>query len=170
MDAFKEFFERFGIDWIRFIATTVNFCIILWVLHRFAYRPILQMLEERRRRIAESMANADKIKQELAATQEQRAKALGEANEQAERLINEAKQAAEQVRQRTVTEARQQAEAELRRAQQQIAVERERMLAEARRDVVSLVINTTAKVAGKVLTPDDQRRLTEETNRELAAR
>lgn len=170
MDQITEFFHRFGIDWAKFIATTVNFGIVLWVLHRFAYKPILAMLDERKQRIAESMANADKIKAELAATQEQRAKALGEANAQAERLIAEARQSAEQMRERTVAEARQQAEAELRRAQQQIAVERERMITEARRDVVTLVIHTTSKVTGKVLTPDDHRRLTEETARELAPR
>ncbi len=164
-----EFFQRFGIDWPRFIATTVNFIIVLWVLHRFAYKPILAMLDERKKRIAESMENAEKIKQELAATQEQRANALAEANTQAQKLIDEARRAAEQVKERTVAEARQQAEAELRRAQQQIAIERERMLAEARGDVLSLVIGTTAKVTGKVLTPDDQRRLAEETTRELAA-
>src|SRR5262245_16480479 len=100
-----ELFTRFGINWYTFIATTVNFCIVLWVLHRFAYRPILAMLEERKQRIAESMANADKIKAELAATQEQRAKALGEANAQAQKLIDEARKAAEQIKERTVAEA-----------------------------------------------------------------
>src|ERR1043166_7565903 len=98
MDAFTDFFHRFGIDWPRFIATTVNFIIVLWVLHRFAYKPILQMLGERKQRIAEGVANADKIKQELAATQEQRAKALGEANAQAQKLIDEAKRAADLVK------------------------------------------------------------------------
>ncbi|MSR65308.1 MAG: ATP synthase F0 subunit B [Verrucomicrobiae bacterium] len=169
MDQILEFFRDFGIDWPKFIATTVNFVIVLVVLRIFAYKPILTMLGERKQRIAESMANADKIKAELAATQEQRAKALGEANAQAQKLIDEARHAANQIKERTVAEARQAAEAEVRRGQQQIAVERDRMLTEARRDIVALVIGTTAKVTGKVLTPDDQRRLTEETTRELAA-
>lgn len=169
MDQVRAFFDMFGINWPKFLATTVNFIIVLWVLHRFAYKPILAMLGERKQRIAESMANAEKIKQELAATQEQRAKALAEANTQAQRLIDEARLSADQMKERAVADARQQAEAELRRGQQQIAVERERMLTEARRDIVALVIGTTAKVTGKVLTPDDQRRLAEETTRELAA-
>jgi F-type H+-transporting ATPase subunit b len=169
MDQILEFFHRFGIDWPRFIATTVNFCIVLWVLHRFAYKPILAMLEERKQRIAESMANADKIKAELASTQEQRARVLTEASAQAERIVNDARIAADKVKERTVADARQQAENELRRAQQQIAVERERMLTEARRDLVALVVGATAKVTGKVLTPDDQRRLSEETAKELAS-
>jgi len=167
---FVEFFRRFGITGWTFAATAINFIIVLAVLYKFAYKPVLAMLDERKQRIAEGMANADKIKAELAATQEQRAKALGEANTQAERLIAEARASAEQIKERTVAEARQQAEGELRRAQQQIAVERDRMIAEARRDMVALVIGTTAKVTGKVLTPDDQRRLTEETTRELSAR
>lgn len=169
MDQIMDFFQRFGIDWPRFIATTVNFCIVLWVLHRFAYKPIIAMLDERKKRITESMANADKIKTELASTQEQRAKVLSEASAQAERIVTEARTAAEQVRERTVAEARQQAEAEVRRAQQQIAVERDRMVTDARRDIVALVIGTTAKVTGKVLTPADHQRLTEETTKELAA-
>lgn len=169
MDQLLDFFQRFGIDWPRFITTTINFIIVLVILRIFAYKPILQMLEERKKRIEESMNNAEKIRQELAATQEQRAKAIGEANAQAQKLIDEARKSAEEVRERTVAEARQQAESELRRAQQQIAVERERMLAEARREIVSLVLHTTAKVTGKVLTAEDQRRLTEETTREIAA-
>ncbi len=168
MDQLMEFFHRFGIDWPRFIATTVNFCIVLWVLHRFAYKPIIAMLDERKKRITESMDNADKIKAELASTQEQRARTLAEASAQAEHIITEARAAAEKVRERTVAEARQQAEAELRRAQQQMAIERDRMIGDARRDIVALVIGTTAKVTGKVLTPADHQRLTEETTRELA--
>lgn len=167
MDQALDFFHRFGVDWPRFIATTVNFILVLVVLRLFAYKPILKLLEERRQRIEESMANAEKIKQELASTQEQKARAMAEANAQAQRLIEEARRVANDVRERTVAEARQQAENELRRAQQQIAVERERMLAEARRDIVSLVIQTTARVTGKVLTSEDHQRLAEETTREL---
>ena len=169
MDQITELFARFGIDWWKFIATTANFCIVLWVLHRFAYKPILQMLEERKTRIADSMANAEKIKQELATTQQQRDQVLSETNAKAQKLIEETRLAAEQIREKTVAEARQQAENELTRAQRQIAVERDQMLVEARRDITALVINTTAKVTGKVLTPEDQRRLAEETNREIAA-
>lgn len=169
MEPVVEFFQRFGISWGTLIPTTVNFVIVMIVLYYFAYKPILAILEERKRRIAESMENAEKIKQELARTQELRAQALAEANAQAQRLIQEARQTAEQVRERTVAEARAQAEAELRRAQQQIRVERERMLAEARNEMVGLVIQTSAKVAGKILTPEDHRRLAEETAREVAA-
>src|ERR1051325_2981648 len=166
MDQVLDFFHRFGIDWPKFIATTVNFCIVLLLLHRFAYKPILAMLEERKKRVAESIANAERIKQELATAQEQRSKVVSEANAQAQRLIDEARKAAESVKERTVAEARQQAENEFRRAQQQVAVERERMLTEARREIVTLVIGTTSKVTGKILTPEDQQRLAEETARE----
>ena len=164
-----DVFTSFGVQRELLLASLVNFAIVLIVLRLFAYKPLLKILEERKKRIAEGMANVEKIKQELAATQEQRAKALGEANVQAQRLIDEARKAADQVKDRTVAEARTAAEAELRRAQQQIVIERERMLTEARQEITALVINTTAKVAGKVLTAEDQRRLAEETNREIAA-
>ncbi len=169
MEQIAQFFRDFGITTASFAATTLNFIIVLVVLRLFAYKPILAMLEERKKRIAEAMENAEKVKQELAAAQEQRTKVVADANTQVQKLFEEARLAADQIRDRTVAEARRQAEAELRRAQQQIAVERERMLTEARSQITALVINTTAKVSGKVLTADDQRRLSEETSREIAA-
>ena len=54
--------ERFGVDWPHFIAQVISFLIVAILLYKFAYKPILQVLEERRQRIAEGLANAEKIK------------------------------------------------------------------------------------------------------------
>ena len=55
----------FGVDWPHLIAQIISFSIVCAVLYRFAYRPILAMLEERREQIAQGLANAEKIKAEL---------------------------------------------------------------------------------------------------------
>ena len=62
----KETAEKFGFDWAHFGAQIINFLIVAGLLYKFAYKPILNVLEERKQRIAESLANAQKIKQELA--------------------------------------------------------------------------------------------------------
>ena len=91
----REIAETFGLNWPHFIAQVVSFCIVAFLLHRFAYKPILQVLEERRLRIAEGLANADKIKAELARAEEQRKQILTEAGGQATKIIEEARAVAE---------------------------------------------------------------------------
>src|ERR1051326_1424701 len=86
--------REFGVDWPHFIAQVVSFCIVAFLLQRFAYKPVVTMLEERRQRIAESLANAEKIKVELQRAEDTRKQILGEANVQATKLIEEARAAA----------------------------------------------------------------------------
>ena len=57
----EQIARTFGVDWAHLVAQIISFCIVCVLLHRFAYRPVLAMLEERRQRIAEGLANAEKI-------------------------------------------------------------------------------------------------------------
>lgn len=157
-----------GIEWRVLLAQTISFSVVLFVLWRFAYRPIFAMLEARRQRIAESLANAEKIKAELAKTEADRQRILAEAGDKANQLIDEARAAAARVRADETQKAVAAAEQIVTRAREAAAQERLRMLAELKREVGRLVVQTTATVTGKVLTPDDQRRLAEETERQLA--
>ncbi len=169
MDAAKQIAETFGLNWGTFIPYLVNFTLILVLLRIFAYKPILAMLEERRKTIAESMKQAEQIREELARTQAAREEVLLKANTTAQQMINEARQAAGKFHDQKLKEALDQAEEVLRKAQQAGALEREKVLAEVRREMVNLVIATTARVTGKVLTEGDQERLREETLKELAS-
>jgi len=163
------FFEQFGVDWPHFLAQLITFLIVLWVLKRFAYKPLLDLLEERKRRIAESMAQAEQIKQELAKARETREKILAEANQQAQQLIDEARAAAARLGDQRLQQAIAQAEQLIAKAREATELDRARMMAELKREIGRLVIETTAKVTGKVLTPQDQQRLAEETAKQLAA-
>lgn len=169
MEAARQIAETFGLSWGTFIPYLINFTLILIILRLFAYKPILAMLEERRKIIADSMKQAEQIKEELAKTQAARDEILMKANSTAERMINEARQAAEKFHDQKLNEALRQAEEVLRKAQQAAGSERQHMLAELRKEMVGLVVATTARVAGKVLTAEDQKRLQEETLKELAA-
>lgn len=168
-DTAKSTAEKFGLDAPHFFAQVISFCIVTFLLYKFAYHPILKVLEERRQRIADGLTNADKIKAELAAAEARSREILEKANATANKFIEEARAAAaktlEQESQKAIatandiiTKARQASEAEL-----------ARMKSELRREVGRLVVSATAKVTGKVLTADDQGRLAEETNRQLAA-
>jgi F-type H+-transporting ATPase subunit b len=165
----RETLNTLGIYWPKLIAQTINFAIVLFILQKFAYRPVLAMLEQRRQKIAESMTNAEKIKAELARTEAARLEVLDQANTQANKLIEEARVAAARVQEQETQKAIAAAEQIIAKAREAAAADHERMLAELRQEVGRLVVDTTAKVTGKVLTPEDQRRLAEETTRQLAA-
>ena len=161
--------ETFGLDCPHFIAQVISFSLVAFLLIKFAYKPILTVLAERRQRIADGLANADKIKQELARTEAMQREVLDKANVQANKLIEEARAAAARVQEQETQKAIVQAEQIVTKAREAAALERQRMLIDLKREVVTLVVQTTSAVAGKVLTADDQQRLAEETRRQLAA-
>ena len=165
----RQVAEVFGLDWPHFIAQCVSFIIVALVLHRYAYRPVLGVLEERRKKIAEGLASAEKMRQELARAQTKAEEILNQANAQAAKMIEEGRAAAAKVQEAETQKAIAAANNIVATTRQAMDAERARMLAELRREVGRLVVSTTARVAGKVLTPEDQQRLTEEANRQLAA-
>lgn len=167
--AAQETARTFGWNKAHFIAQCISFGIVAFLLHRFAYKPILAVLEERRQRIAEGLANADKIKAELARTEAARQEILNQANVQANKLIEEARAAAARVQEQETQKAIAAAEQIIQKAREAAAQDHARMLAELKREVGRLVVETTGKVTGKILTPEDQQRLTQETARALAA-
>ena len=126
-----QMFEMLGVKWPEFIAQLISFSLVFWLLNTFAFKRIAVILAERRQKIADSLAGADKIKAEIARTEADRQKTLNEAGETANKMIAEAREAAAQ--------------------------ERAQMLAQLKREVGQLVVKTTATVTGKVLNSDDQR-------------
>ena len=161
--------KAFGVDWPHLISQIVSFGIVAFVLHRWAYKPILQVLEERRQRIAESLANAEKIKQELANAQAKAQEIITQASNQANKMIEEARQAAARVTEQETQKAVTAAQDIVNKARQASEAELARMKTELRREVGRLVAATASKVTGKILTGDDQQRLIEEANRQVAA-
>jgi F-type H+-transporting ATPase subunit b len=161
--------ETFGWDLKIFLSQVISFIIVALVLRRFAYKPILHVLEERRQRIAEGLLNAEKIKQQLAEAEQRHADILAKANAQAQKMIDDARESAEHLGERKQQEAIAAAEQILAKAREATAIERERVMADLKRELGRLVVNTTAKVTGKVLTSEDQRRLQDEASRQLAS-
>ena len=163
----REIADTFGVNWGHFIAQIISFTIVAVLLHKLAYKRVLTALAERRQRIEEGLANAERIKQELAETEVKRQQILTEANEEANHLIEEGRAAAARVREQETQRAIAAAEEIITKAREAAVQEHARMLTELKREIGRLVVSTAAMATGKVLTSDDQRRLIEETNRQL---
>ncbi len=165
----EEIARTFGVDWTRLVAQMISFCIVCILLQRLAYKPVLKILEERRQQIAQGKANAEQIKAELSRTEERRKEVLDQVNVQANKLIEEARSAAARVQEHETQKSIAAAEQVMVKAREASVQERTRMLAELKSEFGRLLVETTAKVTGKILTPEDQQRLAEETARQLTA-
>ena len=166
-DMGKNTAHTFGVDGPHFVSQVISFCIVAVLLYFFAYKRVLTILEERRQRIADGLANAEKIKTELQRTEANRLEVLNEANAQANKLIEEARAAAGRVREEETQKAIAAAEQIIAKAREAAAADHARMLTELKREVGRLVVQTTATVTGKILTPEDQKRLAEETAKQI---
>ncbi len=169
VDSAREIGETFGWNPWLFLSQVISFVIVALLLKRFAYKPILAVLEERRQRIADGLLNADKIKQQLAVAEERYQEILAKGNGEAQKMIDEARASSAVIAERKEREAISTAEQILAKAREASVLEHERMMSQLKRELGRLVIDTTAKVTGKVLTADDQRRLQEEASRQLAS-
>jgi len=169
MDQLQQVFATFGIEWWRFFAQCLLFLILYIVLSKYAFKPIIDMLEERRRRIEEGQKNVEKIQKQLADAEAHYQEIIGKANIEAQKLIDEAHASAAALQEKKSKEALAEAERIVAKAQEATSLERDRLLAELKREVGRLVVDTTARVTGKILTAEDQRRLSEEAAREIAA-
>ncbi len=161
--------EQFGVYRTNLIAQIVLFFIVYFVLSRFAFKPIMAMLEERRRRIEEGQINAEKIKQQLAEAQTKYEETLARANAEAQRLIEEVKASGERLAEEKRQAALAEAEDIIRRTHESLSLERERTMSELKKELGRLVVETTEKVTHKILTPQDHQKINEETARQIAA-
>jgi F-type H+-transporting ATPase subunit b len=166
----EQIARTFGVDWSHLIAQIISFSIVCVLLYLFAYKPILRMLAERRQLIAQGLANSEKIKAELAKTEAQRQEVMAQANAEATQFIEEARGAAARLREQETQKAIAAAEQIMVRAREAAAQDHTRMLTQLKQEVGRLVVQTTAAITGKILTTEDQRRLAEETARELTMR
>jgi F-type H+-transporting ATPase subunit b len=149
------------------IWTVVCFLITLFVLKKFAFGPIQNMLDERRDRIRRSIEEADKARVEARKLLEEHRALIGQARGQAEEILAEARRVADSQRQRVKEETEADRQRRLEETKRQIEAETHRALEQIRAEVAELTLVATTKVTGKVLDDEDHRRLIEDAIRDL---
>jgi F-type H+-transporting ATPase subunit b len=164
----QQIANTFGVDWPHLVAQIISFCLVCIILQRFAYKPVLRMLDERRQQITEAVADRETTRAELARAAAQRQEIVMQADAQATKVIEEARAAAARVGEMETQKAIAAAEQIIVKAREAALQEHAHMLAELKKEVGFLVVQATARVTKKILTPDDQRRMAEETVKQLA--
>jgi F-type H+-transporting ATPase subunit b len=148
-----------GIDLPVLLAQIVNVAILFGLLYLVAYRPITRMLDERSRRIRESMEQAEYVKEQAVHAEEEVKKQLEAASREGQERITRAVQAGEEVKQKAQQEAKQEAEVLITRARTEIQRERDEAIGEVRKEVADLTILAAGKVIGSSLDKKSHRQL-----------
>ena len=163
-------YEPIVLDWRPFVWAWVIFGLLFLVLRKFAWKPLLHAVEEREKRIADSLRRAEEVQRaaaEIAARQEA---ALAEAQAKAKAVLDDARAQAEDYRRREMEKAHGEAGAFLDRAKKEIALEENRARDALRREVVDLTLEAASRVLGRTVTGADERRLAEEAVEEVRKR
>jgi F-type H+-transporting ATPase subunit b len=149
------------------IWTIVCFLATFFVLRKFAFGAIQRIIDERRQRIREALAEADQARTEARAMLEEHRTMMAQARGQAEEILAEARRVAESQRKRLRDELDVDRQRRLEETERQIQAETQRALALIRAEVADLTVVATQKVTGKILDEQDHKRLIEEAIREL---
>lgn len=155
-----EVIQSFGIQPILLLAQIVNFLIIFFLLKKFFYGPIVKMLEDRKKRIEQSLQNADEIEKRLAETDVKIAKALEEARVNAQVIMQDAKAEAKRIVDTATEEGHKITESALTEARSQIELERLRMQKELQAETASIAGVLVKKVLGRTMNSKEKAEIT----------
>lgn len=162
-----EVLAKLGIDWKLLLAQGVNFLILLWVLRRFAYRPMLEFLEKRTRRIEAGLRDAKRAEEKLRDIEGQERDVLETAKKEAGDIVHRAREAAREASEKMLTESRAEAAHLLEDAHAKLEGETARMKKEIQSEISDLVILATEKVLKEKLTTEKDAELVRNAVKEL---
>jgi F-type H+-transporting ATPase subunit b len=150
-------------------ALVEKFGLAFSILKKYAFGPILGMLEQRRQRIADGEAKLEKITKDAADAAKNSQAILDKAEADAARLVKEADEASKALQERRQQDAVASANSILAKAREAAELEKEQLMSQLKREFGRMVADATSRVTGKVLNTDDQARLNQETAAQVSA-
>lgn len=167
-NTFVSLTKQFGVNWKLLVAQIINFCLVAFVLYRYAFKPILKTLDVRQKKIADGLQFAEEMEHKLRESEKQYADTVKQGAEEAKQIVERARAQAKTYFEQQAHEATLKAEDIITKAEESIEMEKQQMLLDVRKDIADLVITTTGKVLAKQLTPDEQSSYSKSVAKELS--
>jgi len=150
-----------------FIWTIVTFLVLLALLAKFAWRPLLQALESRQERIRKSLEDAERARQELERLQQESGKIMQQARIEAESIVTQTRADAERLREELKQKAKDEADKILRNAQQQIQLQTRQAIQQIRHEVADIAVLLASKLLERNIAKEDNARLIDDTLKQI---
>ena len=157
-----EFFDAFGVDLPKLAFQVINFLLLLYLLNRFLFKPVLARLDERSQKISKGLEDAEVAARDRELARAEREAAVSEARKEAATVIANANKIATETRDEILAKAREDAERVTERAREEINAEKDKAMAELRAHVADLALDAAAKLVRADMNATTQRRLVEE--------
>lgn len=159
----SEIFSKLGIDGALLISQIVNFVLLMLLLKKFAYAPVLKMLSDRSDKIEKSLADAKRIEEELKNTEETKVKEIRKAKDEAAEIVKKSYETAALNEQKAIEDTKRKTQEIVQKAKDEIQSEKEKSVKEAKQEIAALAIQIAEKIIKKNLDADTEKKLAEET-------
>ena len=159
----SELFSKLGIDWKLLIAQIVNFLVLLFVLWKFAYGPIIAMLEKRQKKIEKGLKDAEDAHKKLEESADMQKEIFKYARIEAKDIVEKAHMQAEKSKSEIAVEAKLQSEKIITDAKAQIEQEKQKTIVEIKSEIGGLVAAATEKIVGEKMDSEKDKKLIEES-------
>ena len=153
-----------------FIWTIVTFLVLLALLAKFAWRPLLEALDTRQNAIRKSLDDAQQARQELERLNTESAQIVARSRQEADAIITQSRADGDRLREEIRQKARAEADLIVKNAERQIQLETSRALEQIRHEAVELSVAIASKIIQRNLTREDNERLIDEALRQVQAR
>ena len=157
-----EIFEKLGLDYKLIIAQIVNFVLLLVILQRLAYKPVLKMLKDRTEKIEKSLKQAKKIEEELKNTEETKLAEIKKAKMEAQEIIKEAHEASEKKAQESIERTKLKTQEIVEKAKQEIKAEKENSVQKAKQEIADVSVLIAKKIIGENIDESKQKDLVDD--------
>ena len=156
------FLDAFGVDAPKLLFQVINFLLLLYLLNRFLFKPVLKLLDEREARIRKGLEDAEAAARDRELAKAEREAAVDEARKEAQAMIARATKIADDSKAEILADAKAQAEKVTARATEEITAEKERAMAELRATVADLALEAASRLVRKDMDGPTQRKLVED--------
>lgn len=158
-----ELLTKLGIDWKLFVAQMVNFVVLMAVLYKFLYKPVLKMLDDRKEKIDTSLKQAEQIQKNLFESEGEKAKIISEARNEAGRIVAESRNIAETMREEIVNKAKLEAASAVEAGRKELQSEKEAMMKEIKKEAAEMIVVAAEKILREKINAKTDKELIEKS-------
>lgn len=160
--------EKLGIEPVQLVMQIFNFLVMVFVLTKLLYKPILKKLDERKRKIEEGLAYTEKMKQEAEKTELKRTEVINRAREEARKIVEEGKKSGRRVEEQIIEKAQKEAKTILEKGQKEVENEREEIEKKLRFQTVAIATTLVETLLGEMLKDKEQQAIINKKIQQLA--
>jgi len=158
-----QLISTFGVDWKLLIAQLINFFVLFFVLKRYAYGPIVKMLDERKDKIEKGIKDSEAATKKLAEMEQREKETLAAAREEAQKIMKIAEETGKNVQADIIATAHQEAEKMIEDAKKKIEGEKEKLIHEVKAEISGLVVMATEKILNEKIDANKDKELIEKS-------